>query len=709
LLEEIGHGGMGVVYKARHVGLDRFVAIKMIRSGELADPIERGRFEAEARAVARLSHPNIVQIFEVGEFEGRAFLVLEYVRGESLADALRGPPFAPKPAATLIATLARAVEHAHEAGIVHRDLKPANILIQKSDAKTQESSLNTILTLATSELCPKITDFGLAKRLDSDGLTRTGDFLGTPSYASPEQAAGRTDVGVAVDVYSLGAILYHLITGRPPFVGDSPIETLDQVRFVEPVSPARLRPNLPRDLVTIVLTCLQKEPARRYRSAHDLADDLNRFLAGESIKARPTGSIERVAKWIRRRPGISSLLAFVILLTIAGLVSVTVLWRREAAARAAEQELREQGEAQKAELLIANARFAWLNDDLVQSRQSLSACPERFRNADWDYLDRACSALRVSIPSLSSTIMHLAFSPDGRKLISFAFNGDVAGWDTATGESLFVAKRGMPTNDQVYNIAFTPSGKLAAPTRVVNNEKGKLRHTAEMRLYDPSNGKVIGGWKRPEELFQFTVSPDGRLAAFMADQSNDLLLLDTETGIEQRRLAIPSTTQKAGIFSTDSKLISTRAVMTEVKVWDIETGAPQRAHKVADEFSLTTLMALGPNGRRYAGPIQHRDRPVELLVLDSGRELFRNRTPFAFVNGVDFSPDGRLVTTFGREQFGLTIWDADTGAERVILRGFRSAPRALTFSHDSRELAVAYQDGRIAIWTLNPTGAKPTK
>jgi serine/threonine-protein kinase len=279
---ELGQGGMGVVYKARQVALNRPVALKMILTGAHAGVQERRRFRSEAEAVARLQHPNIVQVYEVGEENGCPYLALEYVEGGSLADRLAGAPLPAQLAAQLVATLARAVHFAHQQGVVHRDLKPANVLL-------------------TADGTPKIADFGLAKRLDPEpgpaaaSLTRTGSILGSPSYMAPEQAEGRPrEVGPAADVYALGAILYELLTGRPPFQGGTLLDLLEQVRSQEPVPPGSLRPGLPPDLETICLKCLHKEPAGRYASARDLADDLDRYLRGEMIRARSVGVLDRL-------------------------------------------------------------------------------------------------------------------------------------------------------------------------------------------------------------------------------------------------------------------------------------------------------------------------------------------------------------------------------------------------------------------------------
>jgi serine/threonine-protein kinase len=292
ILGELGRGGMGVVYRARQVRLKRLVALKMILAGVHADPQTLARFRSEAEAVARLKHPNIVQIYEVGEREGCPFFSLEYLDGGSLAIKLRGTPLTAREAAQLMQTLANAVHYAHQNGLVHRDLKPANILL-------------------TAEGTPKISDFGLAKQVDSDaGQTRTGQILGTPSYMAPEQASGDVRrIGPACDIYALGAILYELLTGRPPFRAPTVLETLEQVRSRDPVPPRQLQPSTPRDLETICLKCLQREPHKRFASAEELAEDLRRFLAGEPIRARPVSSWERAWKWIRRRPALAALSA----------------------------------------------------------------------------------------------------------------------------------------------------------------------------------------------------------------------------------------------------------------------------------------------------------------------------------------------------------------------------------------------------------------
>jgi hypothetical protein len=306
---------MAVVYKARQLALDRLVALKMIQAGPFAQPQEVSRFRTEAAAIARLQHPNVVQIHEVGEYAGLPYLSLELVSGPTLANRLAGAAQPSRPAALLVEMLARAIGAAHDRGIIHRDLKPSNVLLAPL-AGGHEGAAATEQAFGI----PKITDFGLAKRLDTDSaLTRTGDFLGTASYVAPEQARGETkEIGPAIDIYALGAVLYEMLTGRPPFGGPSLLETLTQVTTQDPIPPTALESSVPGDLEAICLKCLNKQPAHRYPSARALADDLRRFVNGEPTYARPPGRVERVKRWCVRNPVPASLLAGVSLCLLLG-------------------------------------------------------------------------------------------------------------------------------------------------------------------------------------------------------------------------------------------------------------------------------------------------------------------------------------------------------------------------------------------------------
>jgi serine/threonine-protein kinase len=379
----LGRGGMGVVFKARHLKLKRVVALKMLLAGAYAGPEELARFRREAEAVAALHHPNIVQVHDAGEIAGRPYFTMECVEGGTLSRSLADKPQPPRRAAELVATLASAVRFAHQSGFIHRDLKPANVLL-------------------TSDGVPKITDFGLVRSIASGPeVTRTGDFLGTPCYMAPEQAAGRASaVGPAADIYALGAVLFEMLTGRPPFDGETAAETVQKVIAEEPAPPSRWNAKVPRDLDTICLKCLQKSPARRYASAQDLADDLHRFLDGKPVLARPVGIFERAGKWARRRPA-AALLALV-LLVVSAAAAGTVFWLRqqEADRRAANEQrqgqarealetalrraddLRGEGRWKEALVVLADASPQLAEADSPSLEERLRQAQADFQNAD---------------------------------------------------------------------------------------------------------------------------------------------------------------------------------------------------------------------------------------------------------------------------------------------------------------------------------------
>ncbi|HKM51961.1 MAG TPA: protein kinase, partial [Isosphaeraceae bacterium] len=381
-------GGMGVVYKARQLSLKRLVALKMICLGNKPRRDELARFRNEAQAVARLQHPNIVQIHEVGESPHGPFLSLELVDGVPLSEKLDGTPLPSRPSAALIEVVARAIHYAHERQVVHRDLKPANVLLQIADSRLQingadpgsapcDTDQSAICNLQSA--IPKITDFGLAKQLDGQSTqTRSGVVLGTPCYMASEQAAGRSqEIGPRSDVYSLGAILYEMLTGRPPFQGDTPLETLRQVTHDDPVPPRRLQPRVPTDLETICLKCLEKEPRHRYASALSLAEDLERFLNGQPIHARPAAVWERGWKWARRQPSAAALvLVSAAACLLLGLGVLLYGQYQKQRARLLEQELAERGRwdalRAEAEALVRQGQDAAAGQDWQGARLHLA-------------------------------------------------------------------------------------------------------------------------------------------------------------------------------------------------------------------------------------------------------------------------------------------------------------------------------------------------
>jgi tetratricopeptide (TPR) repeat protein len=402
LLGELGRGGMGIVYKARQVSLKRLVALKMILAGPYAGPEQLARFRAEAEVLAQLQHPNVVQVYEVGEHEGRPFFSMEFVDGGGLDKKLRGNPLPPREAAALVVTLARAVHAVHRRGLVHRDLKPGNVLL-------------------TADGTPKITDFGLAKDLGTDaGATRSGAVLGTPSYMAPEQAGGTLDrITPATDVYALGALLYELLAGRPPFRAATVLDTLEQVRSAEPVPPTRLAPGLPRDLETVCLKCLQKEPAARYPSAEALADDLECYLDGRPIQARPVGPAGRAWRWCRRNPGVAGLVGVIALILLA---STAVGWALFLDARAARQDAEWQAEQKAASEQLAREQAGRADENARKAREAAGQADENARKAR----DEAEKALVESARAgkVSDFLVQLFDATDPLGLNSSSFGPD---------------------------------------------------------------------------------------------------------------------------------------------------------------------------------------------------------------------------------------------------------------------------------------------
>jgi WD40 repeat protein len=736
ILGELGRGGMGVVYKARHLGLKRLVAVKMILAGEFAAPAQRQRFLHESQAVARFQHPNIVQVHDSGEAASRPYFSLEYVGGGSLDRKLGGTPQPPRQAAALVETLARAMQYAHEHGIVHRDLKPANVLLTEDDT-------------------PKVTDFGLAKRLGAEGLSADGDVMGTPSYMAPEQASGKArEVGPGADVYALGAILYELLTGRPPFKGATLLETLEQVRSQEPVSPARLQPKAPRDLVTVCLRCLEKEPGRRYASAGELADDLRRFQGGEPVRARPTPAWERGWKWARRRPAVASLAAACLLATALGFAGVSWKWREAAAARdaeegarlraegaeqdarrAQEEEGRQRRQAQealadsRASLYARNLAFAereYADGRPDRAAERLDECPPELRRWEWHFLKRRLTAGRTAFRADEHHVDCLAYSPDGRLLATGGGNplisdgpADVKLWDAATGRLLLAldgATKEKPGGHTglVTGLAFSPDGRwLASASMRLDVAKifktGSLSAApldGEVKVWDAAAGKLV---RTLRGLGGVAFSPDGRLlVAGTADGRT--AVWDAATGAEASE-PLParrgSATQFA--FSPDGKALAVRywglsakagglpEVTGGLTVWDLPGRRPLFSR---EGLQSQGGVAFSPDGGRLAAAA---DQEVKVLDARDGREILGLRGHGTKVGSVAFSPDGRLLASAGGQI--VKVWDATTGKELHTLRGHSGGVEALAFAPTrdgpARRLASAGDDATVNLWDLS--------
>ena len=451
---ELGRGGMGVVYRANQVSLNRPVALKMIKAGVLADDRELRRFQNEAEAVALLDHVGIVPVYEVGEHDGQRYFSMKLIEGSNLADRLTDYTNKPNEAVELLIRTAEAVQHAHMRGILHRDLKPANILIDSSGA-------------------PHVTDFGLAKRVDGgDEMTATGAVLGTPAYMSPEQADGRRGtITTATDVYGLGAILYALLVGKPPFGGDSVIDTLDAVRTRPPIALRKLNAEIPRDLELICLKCLEKNPIDRYRTAGALADDLKRWMADEPVSVRPVGFLEKTAKWARRKPTLAAAYSLAMLTILLGGLGGAAVWQwrlaEQAGARVEKNRLQAVQDLGKADVArrkafnakadadeqrkkvqaidygrtVEVARQEWSDNNVAATRQLLDATSPELRGWEWDYVDRLANAFLVNIPAQGATSAPAVFSPDGTRILGTDQEGESYArfakvWDAKTGREL---------------------------------------------------------------------------------------------------------------------------------------------------------------------------------------------------------------------------------------------------------------------------------
>ncbi|XZE52262.1 protein kinase domain-containing protein [Planctomycetaceae bacterium SH139] len=700
LLKEIARGGMGVVYEARQVNLNRLVALKMILSGQLASEEDVARFYLEAEAAANLDHPGIVPIYEIGQHEGQHFFTMGFVEGQSLQDRIKDGPLLPQEAAELTAKVTEAIGYAHEKGVIHRDLKPANVLLDKKGE-------------------PKVTDFGLARKLEQDsGLTKTGAVMGTPSYMPPEQAAGNIEaIDHRADIYSLGGILYALLTGRPPFQAANPLDTLLQVLEKEPVPPRQLAPKVPRDIETIALKALEKDPKRRYQTAQEMADDLRCFLAGEPIRARSITAVERAWRSAKRHPVVSvlgSLAALLLLIVSIGgplaamqqsrlkglaedreaeaLASKRVAEEAAAKERQAREQLAVEKEQALANLYATSIRLAqqeWQGSKITRVEQLLNECPPQFRDWEWHYLQSLVHGAEVSLRGHTGQVDFVGFQEDGLQLISHATDQQVKIWNLPSRQQI-----DSKTAPNVFKSSFGGGHRLMA------QPSGR-----ELRIVEIASGKVVSRVPLPDNaasLDKAVLSADGSTLALQfipssEDGSSRLVhVIDLQAGHRLCELkGVNGEGQHAPVLSRDGKWFAGALGPNIIGIWETQSGT--LIHSLAGHvLPITSIQFNHDATQLVSGGFEG---VAKLWDLNTGKEQLTLLGHVDWVLGVRFSDDGKWVVSAGKDRTAR-IWDASSGSELVTIRGNTSYVLDATLSPDNNFLATAAADQVIRVWNV---------
>jgi WD40 repeat protein/tRNA A-37 threonylcarbamoyl transferase component Bud32 len=755
ILAEVGRGGMGVVYKARHRSLHRLAALKMVLAGEFASPTQELRFRLEAELAARVQHPNIVQVYEIGIYEGRPFLALEWVEGGSLANRLDGKPWPPGEAAALIETLARAIDVAHDEGVVHRDLKPANILLGSREQGTGTGEdRGSSLPPVPCSLFPKITDFGLAQTIEGgQTMTQSGFLVGTPGYMAPEQAGGkRALVGPATDTYALGVVLYQLLTGQLPFQRDSTLELLKAVTTDEPTRPRRLQPRLPRDLEAITLHCLEKEPGGRYPSALALAEDLRRFREGKQVVARPVGAVARLARACRRRLLVTTLLALLAVSLFGGMAGVAWQWREaneqrdlaNAQARQADDEKKAAVyQAYRASLAAASAVLE--NHDVADAARHLESAPQDLRGWEWRHLHSRLDDSSSVVP-LPTGWGFLIAAPDRLRIGVLTSAGlrltDLGGDEFGTvplgPEAMRLASAGLRRSERrrLVNVTQTRRGLRVAAwvgetTFDLLNETGQVLCGVHPRVSEPGPVAVSldgtrlacmtedGKWSRvtvfdatsgkptavcddhQNNVWAFTFSPDGtRLASCGEDKTARLWY--TATGALLATCRGHASKVLGAAFNPDGSRLVTASADGTVRQWDARTG--QEVEPPYDRHSGEVVTATYSSDGQWVASAGS-DRTVRVWRARGRQDVAVLHGHMGGVIQVAFAPDGRRLASLSSPT-GLVsawddtvrVWDMDPQATLPALPGHTSYVYPVAYSSDGRWLASGSWDKTVRLW-----------